>query len=109
MPAKAPTKNPDKTTTVVRQHNPDAKKPKMYRVLLHNDDYTPFNLVTEILTKVFNKSSDQAWEIMMAAHNTGQALCGVYTFEIAETKVEQGRQIGHQADFPLEFTFEKVD
>lgn len=83
------------------------EEPKMYRVLLHNDDYTSMDFVVEILTSIFHKSYAQAEQIMLHIHETGKAICGVYTFEIAQTKTQQVRQRAKQNEFPLLATIEE--
>jgi ATP-dependent Clp protease adaptor protein ClpS len=83
------------------------EEPKMYRVLLHNDDYTSMDFVVEILTGIFHKSYTQAEKIMLHIHETGKAICGVYTFEIAQTKTQQVKQRAKQNEFPLLATLEE--
>lgn len=83
------------------------KEPDMYRVLLHNDDYTSMDFVVEILMKIFHKSLQDAEKIMITIHEKGQAVCGVYTYEIAQTKAEQVKQRAKQNEFPLLATIEK--
>ena len=83
------------------------EEPKMYRVLLHNDDYTSMDFVVEILTSIFHKNYKQAEQIMLHIHETGKAICGVYTFEIAQTKTQQVRQRAKQNEFPLLATLEE--
>ncbi len=83
------------------------EEPKLYRVLLHNDDYTSMDFVVEILTSIFHKSYAQAEQIMLHIHETGKAICGVYTFEIAQTKTQQVRQRAKQNEFPLLATLEE--
>lgn len=79
----------------------------MYRVLLHNDDYTSMDFVVEILMKVFHKNHQESEMIMIKIHEKGSAICGVYTFEIAQTKAEQVKQLAKQNEFPLLATIEK--
>ena len=83
------------------------KKPSMYKVLLLNDDYTPMDFVVMILEKVFNKPNQEAIEIMMTVHRKGVGLCGIYTYEIAETKVEQVTELARQNEYPLQCIMEK--
>ena len=84
------------------------KRPPLYSVLLLNDDYTPMEFVVDILERHFNKDHAAATDIMLKVHNDGRAICGIYTFEIAETKVtlvtEEARQSGH----PLQCVFERA-
>ena len=84
------------------------KKPDQYRVILLNDDYTTMDFVVEILCKVFHKSVQDATTIMMNVHQQGRGECGIYTFEIAESKVQQVHFIARSAGFPLKCTMEKV-
>jgi ATP-dependent Clp protease adaptor protein ClpS len=86
---------------------PDTKKPAMYKVFLLNDDYTPMDFVVQILEVVFNKNRDDATDIMLQVHKIGIGLCGVYTYEIAETKVAQVMNAARQAQHPLQCTMEK--
>lgn len=102
--------HPDRDTpqgNVAFQTRPHVKKPSMYKVLLLNDDYTPMEFVIQILQIVFNKTSDDATRIMLQVHKSGSGLCGVYTFEIAETKVAQVMAAAHQAQHPLQCVMEK--
>jgi ATP-dependent Clp protease adaptor protein ClpS len=83
------------------------KEPDLYRVLLLNDDYTTMDFVVQILEAVFNKAPAEAYRIMMAVHTQGQGLCGVYPFEVAETKVGTVVDQARGAGFPLRATMEK--
>ncbi len=87
---------------------PKTKKPSMYRVLLLNDDYTPMEFVVTILITIFNKSPEDATRIMLSVHQTGIGTCGVYTFEVAETKVAQVMDAAKRNQHPLQCTLEKV-
>jgi len=84
----------------------ELREPQLYRVILHNDDYTTMEFVIDVLKKIFRKSTDEAETIMWTVHEKGQAVCGVYTYEIAETKVEQVKVLARQNGFPLLATFE---
>ena len=86
---------------------PATKKPAMYKVLLLNDDYTPMDFVVQILEVFFNKAHEDAMRIMLQVHQTGSGLCGVFTFEIAETKVAQVLASAKQAQHPLQCIMEK--
>ncbi len=94
------------TNIAVRQ-KPATKKPSMYKVLLLNDDYTPMDFVILILETFFNKSREEATRIMLHVHKKGVGLCGVYTFDVAETKVAQVLAAARQAQHPLQCTMEK--
>ncbi|MBR4741960.1 MAG: ATP-dependent Clp protease adapter ClpS [Desulfovibrio sp.] len=84
------------------------KKPDKYRVILHNDDYTTMEFVVWILQKVFHKPVDEATAIMMHVHQEGRGVCGIYTHEIAESKVFQVHSLAREAGYPLKSTLEKV-
>jgi len=86
---------------------PKTKKPSLYKVLLLNDDYTPMEFVIEILEAIFGKSHEEATRIMLQVHNKGVGVCGVYTYEIAETKVSQTMDYARQHQHPLQCTMEK--
>jgi ATP-dependent Clp protease adaptor protein ClpS len=86
---------------------PKAKKPSMYKVILLNDDYTPMDFVIHILEKFFHKNNTEAAEIMMQVHRRGVGVCGIYTFEIAETKVTQVMDYARKNEQPLQCTMEK--
>ncbi|MGB3457283.1 MAG: ATP-dependent Clp protease adapter ClpS [Litorimonas sp.] len=84
------------------------KKPSMYRVLLMNDDYTPMEFVVSILMGIFKKSQEEATQVMLNVHQTGIGTCGVYTFEVAETKVAQVMDAAKRNQHPLQCTLEKA-
>ncbi|WP_319574410.1 ATP-dependent Clp protease adapter ClpS [uncultured Desulfobacter sp.] len=81
--------------------------PPMYKVLLHNDDYTTMDFVVDILIRVFGKSLEKATQIMLNVHNKGKAVCGIYPREIAETKVQTVHNLASGKGFPLKSTMEK--
>jgi ATP-dependent Clp protease adaptor protein ClpS len=83
------------------------KKPPLFRVLLHNDDFTTMEFVVEVLKKVFGKSDGDAFRIMWAVHTQGLGVAGVYTYEIAEMKVEKVSQMARTQEFPLLCTVEE--
>ena len=85
----------------------ELEEPQMFKVLLHNDDYTSMDFVVEILTGVFHKTHAQAEQIMLQTHEKGKAICGVYSFEIAQTKAQQVKQKAKQNEFPLLATIEE--
>ncbi|MBO4335023.1 MAG: ATP-dependent Clp protease adapter ClpS [Desulfovibrio sp.] len=84
------------------------KEPERYRVFLHNDDYTTMEFVVEILQQVFHKPVEEATKIMMHVHQNGRGECGIFTYEIAETKVASVHSLARKAGFPLKCTMEKV-
>lgn len=83
-------------------------EPAQYKVLLHNDDYTSMEFVVEVLMHVFRKSLTDSEKIMLEIHHMGKGTCGIYTHEIAETKVHQVRELAKSNGFPLLATMEEV-
>jgi len=83
------------------------EEPRMFKVLLHNDDYTSMDFVVDILTRIFHKTQAQAEQIMLQIHEKDKAVCGVYSFEIAQTKAEQVKQLAKENEFPLLATIEE--
>jgi len=83
-------------------------EPKQYKVLLHNDDYTSMEFVIEVLMHVFHKNLADSEKIMLEIHHSGRGVCGVFTHEIAETKVHQVKQLAKTNGFPLLATMEEV-
>jgi ATP-dependent Clp protease adaptor protein ClpS len=94
---------------IVTQTRIKTKKPSLYRVLLLNDDYTPMEFVVYILERYFNRSREQATRIMLHVHQKGVGLCGVYTYEVAETKVAQVLDLAKRHEHPLQCVMEKED
>jgi len=108
----SPDNDPDAETLAPHENiavktKPATKKPAMYKVYLLNDDYTPMDFVVQVLEVFFNKSREDAMRIMLQVHQSGLGLCGVFTFEIAETKVAQVLAAAKQAQHPLQCTMEK--
>lgn len=97
----------DGKTGVVTKTRPKTKKPSLYKVLLLNDDYTPMEFVVHVLEKYFNKGREDATRIMLQVHQKGVGVCGVYTYEVAETKVTQVIDFSRQHGHPLQCTMEK--
>jgi ATP-dependent Clp protease adaptor protein ClpS len=99
-----------------RQHNgelqteyeEELKEPEMYRIILHNDHYTTMEFVVEVLVKIFHKELMEATRIMLDVHNKGKGMVGVYTFDIAVTKVNQVKQMAKAREYPLKCSIEKV-
>jgi ATP-dependent Clp protease adaptor protein ClpS len=83
------------------------EEPPLYKVLLHNDDYTTMDFVVGVLESVFLKSAAEAYRLMMQVHTQGRALCGMYTHEVAETKVETVHELAREAGFPLRASLEE--
>ena len=92
---------------IVTKTKPKTKKPSLYKVLLLNDDYTPMEFVVHVLQRFFNKDINEATEIMLHVHQNGVGICGVFTFEVAETKVTQVIDLARQHQHPLQCTMEK--
>lgn len=92
---------------VVVKAKPKTKKPSMYKVLMLNDDYTPMEFVVLVLERFFSKSREEATQIMLHVHRRGVGLCGVFTYEVAETKVTQVMDFARQNQHPLQCTLEK--
>ena len=97
----------DRQVGVVVKSKPKTKKPSMYKVLLLNDDYTPMEFVVHVLERFFQKSREEATRIMLHVHRRGVGVCGVYTYEVAETKVTQVMDLARQNQHPLQCTIEK--
>jgi ATP-dependent Clp protease adaptor protein ClpS len=87
---------------------PKLKKPPLYKVVLLNDDYTPMDFVVEVLQTFFALSREKAVQIMLQVHTRGQGVCGVYTYDIAETKVAQVNDFSRENQHPLKCTMEKA-
>lgn len=83
------------------------KKPSMYKVLMLNDDYTPMEFVVDVLQNIFQKNREEATKIMLHVHQKGVGVCGVYTYEVAETKVTQTVDYARKNQHPLQCTLEK--
>ena len=96
-------------TTVISKTKPKTQRPPMYKVLLLNDDYTPMEFVVHVLERFFGISHAQAVEIMLTVHKKGVAVVGVFSYEIAETKVAQVMEFARRNQHPLQCTMEKED
>lgn len=94
-------------TGVITKTKPKTKKPSLYKVLLLNDDYTPMEFVIHVLERFFNKGREDATRIMLHVHQNGVGVCGVFTYEVAETKVTQVMDFAGQHQHPLQCTMEK--
>jgi ATP-dependent Clp protease adaptor protein ClpS len=94
-------------TGIVTQTRPKTKKPSLYKVLLLNDDYTPMEFVVHILEKIFSKNREDAVDVMLHVHRHGVGVCGVFTYEVAETKVAQVIDLARRHQHPLQCTMEK--
>lgn len=99
--------SPELEEDVISEVGDDVDEPSMYKVILHNDDYTTMEFVVEILMLVFSKSPEDAVRIMLNVHHKGIGICGVYTYEVSETKVNTVHALARQHGFPLKCTMEK--
>ena len=95
-------------TAVVTKTRPKSKRPNLYRVLLLNDDYTPMQFVVLVIMRFFGKTEDDATRIMLHVHNHGVGECGVFTYEVAETKVTQVMDFARKHQHPLQCVMEKT-
>ncbi len=84
------------------------KEPAMYKVILFNDDVTPMDFVVHILVKIFSMNEKEAIDVMLKIHNEGYGICGVYSFEIAETKLAEVKLITKKEKYPLQSGIEKI-
>lgn len=91
---------------VVQETRPELRKPTLYKVILLNDDYTPMEFVVVVLEKFFRKNREEATQIMLQVHQKGMGVCGVYTREVAETKVRQVTVFSSENQHPLQCTME---
>ena len=94
-------------TGLMLKTRPKTKKPAMYKVLLLNDDYTPMEFVVHVVEKFFAKNRQEATDIMLHVHRRGVGVCGVFTYEVAETKVAQVMDFARANEQPLQCTMEK--
>jgi len=99
----------DDATSVVTQVRTETRRPPLYKVLLLNDDYTPMEFVVHVLERFFGMTHAQAFEIMLTVHKKGVAVVGVFSHEIAETKVGQVMEFARRHQHPLQCTMEKED
>ena len=97
----------EKQSGLLLKPRPKTKKPSMYKVLLLNDDYTPMEFVVHILERFFGKNRQEATDIMLHVHRRGVGLCGIFTYEVAETKVAQVMDYARANEQPLQCTMEK--
>ena len=110
MAAREPRKGsetPGNGAAVITRTRTQTKRPNMYRVLLLNDDYTPMEFVISVLQAFFNKDAQEATQIMLQVHHNGVGECGIYTYEIAETKVSQVMDHARKNQHPLQCIMEK--
>ena len=93
---------------VLERTRHETKKPDLYKVLLLNDDYTTMDFVIEILESIFHRSPAEAYRIMMQVHTQGSGIAGVYTHEVAETKVTDAVELARDAGYPLQAVMEQA-
>ena len=98
----------DAQTGVATRTRPKTKKPSNYKVLMLNDDYTPMEFVVLVLQRFFTMSIEDATRVMLQVHQQGVAVCGVFTYEVAETKVSQVIDFARENQHPLQCTLEKA-
>jgi ATP-dependent Clp protease adaptor protein ClpS len=94
--------------TLLEEVRPEVKKPPMYKVVLINDDFTPMDFVVDILKMFFGMNQDRATQVMLQVHTRGKGVCGVFTFEIAETKVVLVNEFSRQNEQPLKCSLERA-
>ena len=92
----------------LKEAKPELKEPSMYKVFLLNDDFTPMEFVVTLLEKLFGMDREKATRIMLLVHSQGKGVCGIYTYEIAETKVAQVNEYAQRHQHPLLCSMEKV-
>ena len=101
-------RKPDAGGEVLEKTRTKTRQPELFRVILHNDDYTTMEFVVRVLETVFNKAAPDAYRIMLQVHHDGHGVCGSYPFEIAETKVETVHDMARQEGFPLRASIEEA-
>jgi ATP-dependent Clp protease adaptor protein ClpS len=101
------TEHPDIQEGILEEIDEKTAEPPLYKVLIHNDDYTTKAFVVEVLMAVFNKSMDEAARLMWQVHRNGVGVCGVYPYEMAETKVNRVTMAARENGFPLKTTLER--
>lgn len=106
QPPKSP-REPDRDGGTLLEERPKTKRPQLYKVIMLNDDYTPMEFVIHVLERFFQKDEAAATQIMLQIHQTGMGVCGVYTFEVAETKLTQTMDLARKSDHPLQLRLEQ--
>ncbi|MGC8765592.1 MAG: ATP-dependent Clp protease adaptor ClpS [Brevinematia bacterium] len=96
-----------KSRTEIKE-KPRLEEPKLYKVIIHNDNYTTMDFVVEVIVKVFHKVSSEATQIMLEVHNKGRGIAGIYPYDIAVTKVNEVHQLARQREFPLRCSVEEA-
>jgi ATP-dependent Clp protease adaptor protein ClpS len=90
------------------QETVDLRSPRLYRVILHNDHYTTMEFVIDILVRIFHKPAREANRIMLDVHRRGSGVCGVYSYDVARTKISQVLTLAREQEFPLKCTLEEA-
>jgi ATP-dependent Clp protease adaptor protein ClpS len=98
----------NETELLVQTAKPQLKEPVMYQVIMHNDDYTPMEFVVDVLEMFFNMERNKATQVMYEVHMTGQAICGVFSKDVAETKSDQVMEYARRHEHPLLCSIEVV-
>lgn len=93
---------------VLEKKKPEVRKPRLFQVVLHNDDYTTMDFVVKVLETVFHKAEPDAFRIMMQVHLEGKGVCGAFSYEVAETKVATVHDLAREAGYPLRATVEEA-
>lgn len=101
--------DPNLTTDESQQTKKNTQEPCLYKVIMHNDDYTPMAFVVSILQIVFQKNEQESTELMLEIHTKGSGVCGIYPYEVAHTKVVQIEQLAEQNEHPLRCTMEEIE
>ena len=115
MPGKTPKTNiilpqkDDGNTVVLERRTQRTQPPQMYQVVMLNDDFTPMEFVVMVLQEFFNKDRESATQIMLKIHLDGKGICGVYSKDVAATKVDQVRDAAHKSGHPLQCLFEPIE
>ncbi len=107
MSAGKPFDDDNTATGIIVKSRPKTKKPSLYKVLMLNDDYTPMEFVVQVLKRFFTMNQEEAMRIMLHIHQRGVGICGVFTYEVAETKVNQVMEVARKNQHPLQCTVEK--
>ena len=92
---------------IILERRTQTKKPSMYKVVMMNDDYTPMEFVVHVLQQFFGRTAEEATQIMLNVHQRGVGICGIYSFEIAETKASKTMEYARQKEHPLQLQLEK--
>lgn len=99
--------SPEIEESIISETRDEIKEPSMYKILLHNDDYTTMDFVVEVLMTVFHKPMEEAIQIMLNVHRQGIGICGLYAYEVAETKMNLVHSLARERGFPLKCSIEK--